>query len=235
MVDAGLSGKKIEYLLNRIGQDIREIDAIFISHEHIDHIRGAGVLSRRHGIPLYANRATFGAAATAFKNIPQECVKHFKTGESFQFRDLVVTPFIVPHDAREPVGFRVEYDKRCIGISTDLGCMTNFVRTQLKGADLLILESNHDIEMLENGPYPAHLIRRIKSPQGHLSNDDTGKALTDLIDENTTHVLLAHLSEHNNTPGKAYSTVQEILKGDGIKHVDLRLTHPDRTCGIIEI
>ena len=175
LVDAGLSGKRIEESMAAIGRDIRDIQAIVISHEHIDHIMGAGILSRRFGIPIYANHRTWEAMRTQLKQIKPECIKVFSTGQAFCIGDLEVRTFPTPHDAAEPIGFRFRCHDKTATIATDIGHMDGELLSNLEGSDAILIESNHDIEMLKMGRYPWPLKQRILGDSGHLCNEVAGK------------------------------------------------------------
>lgn len=210
LLDAGLSGKRIEQRLESINFSPEHLDAILVSHEHSDHILGVGVLSRRYGLPVYASRKTFETASKQLGKLHSKC--YFECGKSFEIGKLVIHPFSVSHDAEDPACFTIKQNGLKIGVATDLGVPTSVVRQHLKGCNLLVLEANHDPLMLEEGPYPWPLKQRIKSRIGHLSNEDAKKLLNDIRHDGLTHVILAHLSEINNTPEKALITVSEALE-----------------------
>jgi len=211
LVDAGLSGKAIEEGLRAVGECATKLTAIFVTHEHSDHVKGAGVLSRRHNVPLYMTAGTAMGAdigRIASKN-------HFlvRCGVPVVFDGVQVMPFGVPHDANETVGYSIIAGERKISIATDLGHTPPEVVAQMKGSDIILIEANHDIEMLKNGAYPQHLKQRILSPLGHLSNVACGTFLADIICSKTKHIILGHLSEENNRPMLAHETVKRILHG----------------------
>jgi len=183
-----------------------------VSHEHSDHIQGAGPLSRRYQLPLYINEPTLAAAEAQLGNI-QQTVK-FRPGASFCIGDLCLHPFSVSHDASESVGFTVEVG---VSIATDLGTATQLVCHHLKGCKLMVLEANHDPKMLEEGPYPWHVKQRVQSRLGHLSNGATRDLLREVLHNGLKHVILAHISETNNTPEKALSVVGEAVSGNHIE------------------
>jgi len=208
LVDAGLSGIEIQRRLETKGLCPEDLDAIIVSHEHSDHIQGVGVLSRRFNIPVYISRKTKEAS----QQIGSICdLRYFECGTAFNINNLFLHPFSISHDAIDPAGFTVEKNGTKIGIATDLGIATLMVKEHLKECALLILEANHDPDMLINGPYPWPLKQRIKSRTGHLSNNDTATLLKELLHDRLCHVILAHLSETNNTPEKALSTVGNAL------------------------
>jgi phosphoribosyl 1,2-cyclic phosphodiesterase len=208
LVDAGLSGIEIQRRLDTKGLFPDNLNAIIVSHEHSDHVQGVGVLSRRFNIPVYISPKTKEAS----QQLGSVCdLRHFECGTAFNINDLFIHPFSISHDAADPAGFTVEKNGTKIGIATDLGIATLMVKEHLKECDLLILEANHDPDMLINGPYPWPLKQRIKSRTGHLSNNDSATLLKELLHDRFCHVILAHLSETNNTPEKVLSTVGDAL------------------------
>jgi phosphoribosyl 1,2-cyclic phosphodiesterase len=198
LVDGGLSAKQ---LVNRMeGCDIRahQLDALVVSHEHQDHVRGIGVLSRRFDLPVYMTQGTLERIPSQIGQLSH--VHMFYPGNSFTIGDLYFRPFALSHDAQEPSGFIVQHDDTRLGICTDLGVATHLVRTRLQQCHGLIIEANHDTNMLLKGPYPLHLKQRIRSRHGHLSNEDTCDLLQEIYHEGLQAVVLAHLSEVNNHP-----------------------------------
>jgi phosphoribosyl 1,2-cyclic phosphodiesterase len=211
LVDAGLSGKRIEKSMASIGESIKNIQAILISHEHMDHILGAGVLSRRYGIPIYANEKTWEAMRVSLKKIDPDCIRIFLTGQPFKIGDIEVNTFSTPHDAIEPVGFNFCCNKKKVTIATDIGHIHKSLLNNLVGSDMILLESNHDIEMLKVGRYPWPLKQRIMSDKGHLCNDMAAKVVAYLAANGTKKFLLGHLSKENNFPELAFQTVKNAL------------------------
>lgn len=210
LVDAGMSGIELERRMAKRGLSPRNLDAIVVSHEHNDHIHGVGVLSRRYGLPVYMSRKTARAASSHLKHI-EETV-YFESGTNFTIDSLSIHPFSTSHDADDPSGFTISLRHNTLGIATDLGIATAMVKTRLKGCQALILEANHDPEMLINGPYPWPLKQRVKSRSGHLSNQNARDLIGELQHESLFHVVLAHLSETNNTPEKALNTVCPAIR-----------------------
>ena len=206
LIDAGLSARAIEQRLSILGKEPGDIDAVLISHEHSDHCRGAGIFSRKHGVKVMANLPTFAMAP-----IGNVLYSEFATMEPFSLGNLTVNSYPVPHNAAEPVCFTVGDGKHNIGFATDLGRVTELIAKALFDRDLLVIEANHDEGMLWNGRYPVFLKKSISSPNGHLSNRDSAKAVTKLVTEKTQAVVLAHLSENNNTPEKAVHEVNSHL------------------------
>lgn len=209
LIDAGLSGIEIERRLRSRGLDPKDLNAILVSHEHSDHIQGVGVLSRRYKLPVYISTKTQNAAVSQLGNLFDS--KNFECGSMFTINDLSIHPFSISHDAKDPCGFTVNQNGTKIGIATDLGIATSMVKEHLKGCILLILEANHDEGMLINGPYPWPVKQRIKSRIGHLSNEESKTLLNELQHDGLKHVMLAHLSETNNTPQKAFNEVGQAL------------------------
>ena len=215
LLDAGLSGVEIERRMHSRGLSPEDLTAVLVSHEHGDHIRGVGILARRYRLPVYMTRRTQTAAESRMGRI--ETVHHFECGRGFAIGTLSLRPFSTSHDAEESSGFTLHRNGTKIGIATDLGIATAVVREHLRDCTLICLEANHDPDMLINGPYPWHLKQRIKSRTGHLSNGDAGTLLKELLHDRLRRVVLSHLSEKNNTPEKALSTVGSALNGSRVR------------------
>lgn len=211
LVDAGLSAKKIIGALASIGEDPRELSAVLISHEHSDHIKGAGILSRKFNIPVYANESTWKAMNPMLGPVSHTNTVCFITGLGFQIDDIGINTFPIPHDASEPVGYNFFADGKKITVATDIGHINLDLLKCLEASDLLLLESNHDVEMLRIGPYPWHLKKRIAGEHGHLSNESAGKVIAYMAEKGTKRFLLGHLSRENNFPELAYQTVSNAL------------------------
>jgi len=209
LIDAGLSGIELERRLAGRGIDPASLDAIVISHEHNDHILGAGVLSRRFNLPVYITRETARAAMPKLKKI--ETLQYFERSRDFAINRWRIHPFCLSHDAVDPVGFTFCCGDKKIGLATDLGVAPAMVREHLKDCGILVVEANHDPVMLTEGPYPWPVKQRIKSRTGHLSNDDSRALLGRLKHPGLTHVVLAHLSLENNTCEKALSAAADVL------------------------
>jgi phosphoribosyl 1,2-cyclic phosphodiesterase len=208
LIDAGLSAVGIINRLNMIGVDSASLNAVLISHDHTDHVKGAGTLARKLKIPLLASYPT-RHAAESYLNRSQTI--EFESGYSFTFRDLMIDPFPITHDAADPVGFTIESSEGRIGFATDLGIVTRLVVDKLKGCRALVLEANHDEEMLMKGPYPWHLKQRIKSRHGHISNSESVQLLQDLLHDGLEGIFLAHLSEVNNSPEIPFTAASSVL------------------------
>ncbi len=209
LIDAGLSGIEIERRLHSRGLSARSLSAIVVTHEHADHISGVGVLSRRWQLPVYQSDPTKKAGASATGRLCQSIA--FETGKAFAVSSLTVHPFSLSHDAEDPVGLTLSANGKKIGIATDMGIATGLVKDHLRECSLLVLEANHDVRMLEEGPYPWPLKQRIRSRCGHLSNQQSRDLLREIRHRRLEHVVLAHLSETNNTPEEALRTVSASL------------------------
>ena len=228
LFDVGLSAKQIRLRLDSAGFDISDISAAIISHEHIDHIRGAGVLSRRSGLKIMATEKTMRYMIDRGKvgDIPNYDI--FSRDTPFYMGDMEITAMPTPHNAVEPSAFIIRFPNgKKISIATDLGHMPLGLRNAMKGANMLILESNYDENMLRNGPYPVNIKEQIMSPTGHLSNCLAAMTLRDLITRDTENVLLAHLSENNNTPEVALNAVRKYMNSDAeaSPHIEVAKRH----------
>ncbi|MFW5999607.1 MAG: MBL fold metallo-hydrolase [Halanaerobiaceae bacterium] len=232
LVDAGMSGKKMSGHLEEIGAEAREIDAILLTHEHKDHIQGAGVLSRRYDIPIYTTEKTWEEAGSDLGEI--ESCNQCLLEEEFLLGGLEIQSFATSHDACDPRGYIIRDVDAAIGIATDTGRIPDGLQEKFHGLDCMVVESNHDLEMLMTGSYPWALKKRIRSNLGHLSNDDAAALLPEVVGSNRPLIFLAHLSEDNNIPDLALITVKNNLEDKGISvGEDVRLTcanrnHPTR-------
>lgn len=213
LVDAGLSGKETERRLATIGLSCDDLHAILVTHEHHDHVGGIGPLARRHNLPVYIDRQTF-AAIPKLGTIDE--LVHFVPGETFELRGVTISSFSTTHDAVNPVGFAFDSAEGKIGFATDLGMPTRLAAQELSNCRVLILEANHDEQMLQDGPYPWHLKHRIRSRHGHLSNGEAKQLLGDISWPGLEALFLAHLSEENNCPDLAKSFFKDTLDSYGI-------------------
>ncbi|MFZ0794798.1 MAG: MBL fold metallo-hydrolase [Candidatus Korobacteraceae bacterium] len=228
LIDAGLSCRELLRRLMLCGQDARGIDAVLITHEHSDHVGGLRVLARRLKIPVYITSATYQeyqrcARDAAGHRVNLDRREVFTSGTGFQVGDITVTPFTIPHDAVDPVGFTFRSDGIKVGICTDLGYMPASVRNHLRGCHVLMIESNHDLELLRGGPYPWSVKQRVMSRVGHLSNDALADFLTTDYDGSAEFLILAHLSEQNNHPEIARMTAERALGQPSLLHNRLML------------
>jgi len=230
LVDAGLSGIEIERRMKSRNLNIKNIDAIIVSHEHSDHIQGVGVLARRYNLPVYISPATHTTAESQLGTIQQ--INNFSCGSEFNIKGLTIRPFSISHDASDPAGFTLGSNGQKIGIATDLGIATAMVKEHLRNCCCLIIEANHDVPMLEEGPYPWPVKQRVKGRTGHLSNESSRELLMDVIHDQMTHVILAHLSETNNTPEKALQVVTERL---GNTHLNVSVAAQSTASPLIEL
>ena len=229
LIDAGLSGIEIQRRLNAVNFEPESLKAIIITHEHSDHVKGAGILSRRYNIPVYITQKTWNACS----NLGEiENLQFFECGRSFKINQIEINPFSISHDAIDPVGLTLEFETHKLGIATDLGIATSLVKDHLQNSTVLYLESNHDPDMLINGSYPWHLKQRIKGRTGHLSNIDARDLIKELKADNLKHVILAHLSEENNTPQKAAA---EVFKGLNGSNITLHVAKPDQPGKLIKL
>lgn len=227
LVDAGLSAKQIRLRLERIGVDVDDIDAICVTHEHSDHIGGLRVLMKKARAKLFANSGTARAVALLRQHEHLDW-NIFSTGSAFSIGDLDIMPFSLSHDAYEPVGYTVASGAAKIGIATDMGMVTTLARARLRGCNALVLEANHDEQLLAASRRPWSLKQRIMGRQGHLSNSDAGQALIDCADGQLGRIYLAHLSQECNRPALARQIVGDMLARADLGHIHISETYPDR-------
>ena len=230
LIDCGMSGKQTIEALEKAKLDISAIHALLVTHEHSDHSKGIGVISRRLNIPVYATEGTWEGMNRAIGDIPRNHRMTIHADESFFLDDIEAVPFHIPHDANEPTGFRFFTGGHSVAVATDLGHFSKFVFQAIESADIVLLESNHDPEMLQRNPhYPAHLKARILGRKGHLSNSSSAQAAVKLLHSGTKHILLGHLSQENNTPKIAEDSVAAALIETGaILGEDVTLHVADR-------
>jgi phosphoribosyl 1,2-cyclic phosphodiesterase len=220
LVDAGISCRETFKRMKSLGEDPHSLSAILITHEHSDHVYGLATLAKKLCIPVFMTGATHSAWARALRNEkgerPQlEKLERFESGHRFQIGDIEVKPFTIPHDAVDPVGFTFRVEGSKISMATDLGYVPVNVRDHLRGSDVLVMESNHDVEMLRGGSYPWSVKQRVASNVGHLSNEKLADFLTGDYDNNAAFVVLAHLSEQNNHPEIARTGAERALAERG--------------------
>ncbi len=217
LVDVGISGKRTEAGLKELELTGRDVDGILITHEHADHINGLGVMARKYGIPVYATAGTIKAmkGCSSLGGLDPALFHEVQEDKKFTIKDLTVNPLRISHDAAQPVGYRISYGSRRVAVCTDLGVYNDYTVECLRGMDALLLEANHDVNMLQVGPYPYYLKQRILSDRGHLSNENSGRLLCRILHDGLRAVLLGHLSKENNLPELAFESVRmEINLGD---------------------
>lgn len=241
LIDVGISGKRIEEGLKDLNLSMRDLSGILITHEHIDHIKSLGMLSRKYDIPIFATKGTIeGIKATkSVGDISPELFNIIRADEAFFIKDMKVNPIRISHDANEPTGFKVCDEGKSAAIITDLGTYNDYIVNCLKGTDVLLCEANHDIRMLQVGPYPYYLKQRILSDHGHLSNENCGKMVSSLLHDGIKEIILGHLSKENNIPELAYETVRlEIEASDTPYHGNdfpIRVAKRDMPLAPVEI
>lgn len=216
LVDAGISCRELFKRMRKAGEDPHALSALVLTHEHCDHVSGLATLCKKLSIPIFMTGATHQAWARSIRNATGETpqmpkLEIFSAGRRFQIGDIEVMPFTIPHDAADPVGFTFRSEGVKVGFATDLGYVPVSVRDHLRGCDVLLIESNHDVEMLRVGPYPWSVKQRVMSRVGHLSNDALAEFFCSDYDGGATYVVLAHLSEQNNHPELARKAAEKAL------------------------
>jgi phosphoribosyl 1,2-cyclic phosphodiesterase len=233
LIDAGLSCQETEHRLKQVGVQPNTLDALLITHEHTDHIKGAGPLARRYDLPVYTNLRTFEKARKKLGNISRPVI--FQTGQTLTINHLSIETFTKCHDAADPFGLVFAYNGIRAGMITDFGRSTRLVEDRLKGCQALIMEFNYDQKMLDEGPYPLDLKRRINGNEGHLSNHQAGKLLKVVSNENLRVVVLAHLSETNNHPSKARHAAVDALCKCGLSGTEVLISNQDDPGAMFEL
>src|SRR6266498_4063911 len=209
LVDIGLSGKETAHRLRELGLDPAKVSAIVVSHEHGDHCRGVAPFAKDLDIPVFI---TDGALAASQIRLDASKLQHIESGVPFEIHGMLFTPFAVPHDSADPIAFCIEKNGVKMAVVLDLGYISNLVVERLRGCDAIVLESNHDVNMLKLGPYPWSLKQRVMGRKGHLSNDTVAEYLASGFDGKARHVVLAHLSKKNNLPELAMISAQNALE-----------------------
>lgn len=237
LIDAGVTGKMIEEALASIGENIRALNAILVTHEHIDHIKSVGALSRKYDIPVFANAPTWEAmhAKVGEVSLKNTCVI---ADSDFYVRDMCVEAYDIPHDAAKPCGYRVSAGSQSVAVLTDLGHYEKSMTDMLSGTDMVLLEANHDIHMVETSRYPASLKRRILGRRGHLSNEAAAQAALELVKHGVQGIVLGHLSKENNYEHLAYQAVADKLASAGVDlsaDVMLALAYREKISGMYYI
>ena len=212
LVDCGLTGKAIAVQMEKIGRSVADIDTILVTHEHVDHIKGIGVLARKYGMDIYANEKTWKAMENKNIGVIKQEQKHlFEPGITKTFGDIDIVSFSVSHDAASPQFYAFQKDQKQFVMLTDTGYVSEKLRKLLYNADAYLMESNHDVDMLRMGNYAWHLKQRILSDKGHLSNEDGALAMCEMLGDKTKRIYLGHLSQDNNLKELAYQTAESIL------------------------
>jgi phosphoribosyl 1,2-cyclic phosphodiesterase len=241
ILDVGITGKRIEQGMHYIGLNTGELKGILITHEHSDHVRGLGVITRKYGLPVYATRGTIQAIlrTKSLGKLDPSLFHEILPDVEFTIGDVTIAPLTISHDAAEPVAYVVHQPGKSIGVITDLGKYDPYIVEKLQGLDILLLEANHDVHMLQVGKYPYPLKRRILSDKGHLSNELSGRLLGELLHERFQAVVLGHLSQENNYARLAYETVRlEITMGDNPFKGDdfpIHVAERERVSQILEV
>ncbi|UAL47426.1 MBL fold metallo-hydrolase [Sutcliffiella horikoshii] len=231
LIDAGLSGKKMQELFNGIGRKIEDLSGILVTHEHSDHIKGLGVLARKYKLPIYANEKTWKAMDGLVGVIPTEQKFNFEIEQVKTFGGLDVQSFGVSHDAAEPMFYSFHDGDKKVVVITDTGYVSDRMKGIISNADAYVFESNHDVQMLQMGHYPWSIKRRILSDVGHVSNEDAALAMADVMGDKTKRIYLAHLSKDNNMKDLARMSVQQTLATQGVivgEQVELYDTDPNK-------
>ncbi len=220
LIDSGIGTKQLKKYLKDYGLDLKDIHNIIVTHDHADHVKAVGYVSHETNVPVYATREVHAGIRRNYcvrKKVDESLVRYVEKDRQVTIGEFSVTPFAVPHDSADNVGYRIEHDGVVFCIVTDAGEVTPDIKKGIAEADYLVIEANHDVQMLEAGKYPAYLKSRILSGTGHLSNEECGKALAENLTDRLKHVWLCHLSEENNHPELARKTVEDILLRNGIR------------------
>jgi len=233
LIDAGLSAREITRRLESVHVKASSLDALFVTHEHSDHIKGLGPLARRFNMSVFGNHTTLNRCIEVVGSIPRTIP--IRTGETITLNDLSIETFTKCHDALDPVGIIISSDGKKLGLVTDLGRSTLLVEDRIKGCQALIIEFNHDRTMLEEGPYRLDLKRRIRGPDGHLSNEQAGDLLETVCHGDLKIVVPAHLSKINNLAEKAYDKAFHVLQSKQMDQVRIIVSHQDRPTPMVDL
>ena len=227
LADCGLSCKKLEQIFQTLKIYPADLDGILVTHEHSDHIKGIGTLSKKYNLPVYATVKTHEQMTDL--RINDINIKYVTPDIDFEIGDIGIKPFSIPHDAAGPVGYNFFFDEKKLSLATDIGEMTDSIMSKLKGSLAVLLESNHDINMVKTGKYPAFLKQLILGKFGHLSNESAAKTALELAKTGTKHMMLGHLSNENNTPKTAFCETAKLLVNNGVElQKDMTLTVASR-------
>jgi len=248
LVDVGVTMKAINTGLHELDLELKDINAIFLTHEHIDHVRAVGTIARKYGIPMYGTLGTLREVMLnkTLGDVHKDNLFPILPDSTMEIGDLRICPFSIYHDAADPVGYRVETkgegksdSAKRVAVATDLGHYDDYIAEHLRDLDGMVIESNHDVKMLSTGPYPMSLKRRILSDHGHLSNDNCGLLLDSILSRRVKHVFLGHLSKENNLPVLALNTVRREIDKSDSEHksgeINITVAHRDRISEIVEI
>lgn len=219
LIDAGISRKKIEEGLHAADLSLKDISAVFVTHEHSDHIKGLGVMARKDQVPVYSTKGTIDGIrnSSTLGEMPEELFHEIERDCDITIGDLCVHDFKVSHDANDPVAYTISCNDKKAGVITDLGVYNDYILDNLKGADCLLVEANHDVNLLQVGSYPYYLKQRILGSKGHLSNELSGQLINSLLHDNMSKIMLGHLSKENNYDKLAFETVRlEIDMSDNL-------------------
>lgn len=227
LIDAGISARRIKQELAALGENVEMLDGIFVTHEHGDHIKGLPNLVKKYGIQIYSRPATF-RTMSCYEELPGDCVNPII--DRIQLGRVAVRAFDIPHDAAAPVGYIIQGTSRCV-VATDIGNVDDRLQHMLEGAQVLVLEANHDEEMLKQGSYPYNLKQRILGPLGHLSNRRMAQVVAELR-RRPQKLILAHLSESNNRPELAMDTVKSVLDSYGINNMEIYMTAQNHSTSV---
>ena len=233
LIDAGLSCREIIRRLELINVNPESLDALILTHEHSDHIKGAGPLARRFDIPVFGNSSTLKKGLRTLGDLSKPITIH--TGQTIPIQDLHIETFTKCHDAVDPMGVAISSNGVKLGLVTDLGRSTRLVEDHLRGCRALVIEFNHDEKMLEEGPYPLDLKRRIRGPDGHLSNHQAGELVKTVFHEDLKLVVPAHISDTNNLPEKALQAAERVMMEIGRKKTKIVLSHQDHPLRMVEL
>lgn len=230
LIDAGVPMRTVSAALDSAGFSLSRVSAVFITHEHDDHIKNLQTIANRYKIPVFCNAATADAVISKLPGLDEALLRTMDTGRRVSDGEFEVSSFSVSHDAADPVGYTVKTAGAVISLLTDSGHITPQMLTHIQESDLVLIESNYDYDMLIGGPYPYFLKRRILSERGHLSNDDCAKTVLGLVRSGVKHIVMGHLSKENNRPERAYETTRMHLKESGVSESDYTLVTAPRLC-----
>lgn len=238
LVDAGVSCARVVAEMKASGIDPAALSGILITHEHSDHVAGAGILSRKFDLPIYATEGTWNAMAEKLGAVSAKNIRVIESGQDFYIGDLDISPFPLPHDAADPCGYAFTCGRLRAAIATDIGCLREGWLKAVSGCELVLLESNYDPGMLKAGRYPYALKTRILGTKGHLSNEDAGRAACRLVESGVRSLILGHLSRENNFPELALETVRLALTDAGVKvgtDAELTVASRDHASGMFAV